>query len=303
MANGMLSPSLFVDSNNSDFDNSYTLAPATIATGAASTLGGGWCHGTSLGIWKGDWRSGRKLAGVINPTLLVYLLSGATARVAHLAAGYPVLPHWSWLFDYCWPNFTDSKQFTAVYQAGEKSGGGHQDVVRTLPVTWPLPVDQSDSQGIGYLTFLLAGCADITQIEPLLRQAATGTVPAALGVASGDDQSVIDAATDWVSEFDSFALSTAPSADTWQPSRLEHQFAITAGSPAGTPFQSCRRLLARQAAGLVRLRHLGPGRHPGAWQAARTARSRPFNRHGERHRAPAPPDLPGRTSPSLLDLR
>ena len=235
MANGMLSSSLFVDSNNSDFDNTYTLAQASFSGAVA-----GWTEGRApaapFGIWKGDWQSGRKLAGVINPTALLYLLNSPTARVAHVAAGYPGLPHWSWLFDYCWPNFNGTKQFAGVYQAGEKSGGGHQDVVRTLPVTWPLPVDQSDSQGIGYLTFLAGRLPDITQIEPLLRQAATGTVPAALGVASGDDQSVIDAATDWVSEFDSFALSTAPSADTWQPSRLEHQFAITAGSPAGTPF-------------------------------------------------------------------
>jgi hypothetical protein len=117
--------------------------------------------------------------------------------------------------------------------------GCSQASITNIINNYPLPVPTStaaDQQGIAYLTLLAGRLPDITEVEPLLRQAADGTVPGALGIASGDTQAVIDAATDWVSEFDSFALSTTPSADTWQPSRLEHQFSVTAGSPSGAPF-------------------------------------------------------------------
>jgi hypothetical protein len=104
---------------------------------------------------------------------------------------------------------------------------------------YPLPAPEpaaADPQGIAYLTLLTGRLPDINRLEPLLRQAAAGTVPSALGVTSGDNQAVIDAAKDWVSAFDSFALSTPPPADTWQPSRLEHQFTVTAGTSTQTPF-------------------------------------------------------------------
>lgn len=153
MANGMLSASLFVDSNNSDFDNGYALAPAPVAGLAGSYLGG-IVPAAPFGIWKGDWQSGRKLAGVINPTFLVYLLAGSTARVAHLAVGYPGLPHWSWLFDYCWPNFSGSKQFTAVYRAGETTSGGHQNIVRISdpPIAWPPAASQTGTPKAARMT-------------------------------------------------------------------------------------------------------------------------------------------------------
>jgi hypothetical protein len=139
MANGQLAASLLVDSNNSDYDNSYTftMAPAS-TTGAGITWLPGSAPAPPFGIWGGAWVTGRQLAGVINKTFPSPSLAGATARVAHLAAGYPGLPHWSWLFDYGWPDFTGTKQFTAVYRAGETAkSGGAQNIVRTLPVSWP----------------------------------------------------------------------------------------------------------------------------------------------------------------------
>jgi hypothetical protein len=109
------------------------------------------------------------------------------------------------------------------------------NIINNYPLTAPTP-GAADPQGIAYLTLLAGRLPDTPQVEPLMREAATGTVPSALGVASGDNQAVIDAAKDWVGEFDSFALSTPQPADTWQPSRLEHQFSVTASSPSGTPF-------------------------------------------------------------------
>src|SRR5262249_2561869 len=108
-------------------------------------------------------------------------------------------------------------------------------IISNSPLAAP-PSGAADPQGIAYLTLLAGRLPDITQIESLVRQAATGTVPSALGVASGDNQAVIDAAKDWVSEFDSSALPPTPPADPWQPSRLEHQFSVTAGAPSGVPF-------------------------------------------------------------------
>jgi hypothetical protein len=69
-----------------------------------------------------------------------------------------------------------------------------------------------------------------------MREAADGTVPSSLGVASADDAAVIEAATAWIVKLDSFALSAPEPADTWQPSRLEHQFSVTVGSASETPF-------------------------------------------------------------------
>jgi hypothetical protein len=65
--------------------------------------------------------------------------------------------------------------------------------------------------------------------------AITGESPR-LGVASADDAAVIEAATAWIVKLDSFALSAPEPADTWQPSRLEHQFSVTVGSASETPF-------------------------------------------------------------------
>jgi hypothetical protein len=108
-------------------------------------------------------------------------------------------------------------------------------IINACPLAAPSP-GAADPQGMAYLTLLAGRLPDTIQAEPLLREAATGTVPTSLGVASGDDTAVINAAKDWVTELDSFALSTPPPADTWQPSRLEHQFAVTVGSPSGAPF-------------------------------------------------------------------
>jgi hypothetical protein len=109
-------------------------------------------------------------------------------------------------------------------------------IISHYPLAAPPPA-AADAQGMAYLTLLAGRLPDTIQVEPLLRQAVdTGTVPDALAVASGDDLAVINAAKNWLARLDTFALTIPPTADTWQPSRLEHQFTITTQSPAGTPF-------------------------------------------------------------------
>lgn len=108
-------------------------------------------------------------------------------------------------------------------------------IINHYPLAAPPPA-AADAQGTAYLTLLVGRLPDTTQVEPLLRRAVTGSVPAELGVASTDDTAVINAATTWLARLDSFSLSTPQAADTWQPSRLEHRVSITAKSPTGTPF-------------------------------------------------------------------
>jgi hypothetical protein len=117
--------------------------------------------------------------------------------------------------------------------------GCSQATISTISTSYTLPAPSpgtADLQGTDYLTLLAGRVPDTTQLEPLMRQAATGTVPASLGVAAGDDAHVSAAATAWIRQLDSFALATAETADTWQPSRLEHQFSVTVSSSTGTPF-------------------------------------------------------------------
>jgi hypothetical protein len=110
-------------------------------------------------------------------------------------------------------------------------------IINAGPVAVPA-AGAADLQGTAYLTLLAGRLPDTTVLEPLLRQAVdAGTVPAALGVASGDVDAVIKAATDWLRALDSFALTTTPPGDAWQPSHMEHQFSVTAGSATGTPFR------------------------------------------------------------------
>jgi hypothetical protein len=108
-------------------------------------------------------------------------------------------------------------------------------IITSYPLAQP-PPGTADPQGTDYLTLLAGRVPDATQVEPLMREAAGGTVPSSLGVASADDAAVIEAAIAWIAQLDSFALSAPPTAGTWQPSRLEHQFSVTVGSASGTPF-------------------------------------------------------------------
>ena len=117
--------------------------------------------------------------------------------------------------------------------------GCSQATISSIIMSYPLPEPApgaADLQGTDYLSLLACRVPDTIQLEPLMREAAGGTVPSSLGVASGDDAPVMAAAIAWIARLDSFALSAAQPADTWQPSRLEHQFSVTVGSASGTPF-------------------------------------------------------------------
>ena len=108
-------------------------------------------------------------------------------------------------------------------------------IITSYPLAAP-PPGTADPQGMDYLTLMAGRVPDTIQLVPLMRQAAGGTVPSSLVVASEDDTAVIKAANAWIARLDTFALSAPPPADTWQPSRLEHQFSVTVGPATGAPF-------------------------------------------------------------------
>jgi hypothetical protein len=122
MCMGMLAATLATDSNSTDLpvDNDYSFAPAPIVP--------------ILPV--GTRNSGRKLAGVEVASATSVKRGGAPFRVAHLYACQPVLPHWSWLFDYVYPDFAGTKQFVAVYAVGE-ANEPRGATERRVTVTWP----------------------------------------------------------------------------------------------------------------------------------------------------------------------
>jgi hypothetical protein len=138
---------LAVDSNATDFDNEYTWdkedAGEWLGENCSSAQVPSW------GLWGGEWKSGRLLADVVDPSMIrggdTYAAghAGATARRGHLDANLPGLPHWSWLFDYVTPLALGVKRFVGVYRRGEAtpvSPDGGAD--RRVTFTWPVAADK-----------------------------------------------------------------------------------------------------------------------------------------------------------------
>jgi hypothetical protein len=131
---------LIVDSNASDNDNRYEFdfVDTPLLAFGLRTAGQ---PVPEFGFWDGEWKAGRKLAGVM-PTL-AEPSPGATARVAHLRHAVPGLPHWSWLFDYAVPKVAATKRFVGVYPGPPFLGSGDpQAGERSAAVTWPAAADQ-----------------------------------------------------------------------------------------------------------------------------------------------------------------
>jgi hypothetical protein len=143
---GKQEATLAVDSNSSDYDNQYDWDREDAGEFVGECLDE---DVPEWGIWGADWKSGRKLASVADPPVspdddaTARGWAGAIARRGHLTRGIPVLPHWSWLFDYVTPMTTGSKRFVATYRDGEKTpanlDGGRE---RSIKVKWPVEADQ-----------------------------------------------------------------------------------------------------------------------------------------------------------------
>lgn len=138
---------LAVDTNASDDDSKYKWdkedVGEVIAARCAHEQVPPW------GIWGADWLSGRKLNDVIDPSMLqgadTYARghAGATARRGHIEANLPVLPHWSWLFDYVQSLPVGQKRFVGVWRAGEKTPQNNDGgVPRSMPFKWPVDADK-----------------------------------------------------------------------------------------------------------------------------------------------------------------
>jgi hypothetical protein len=144
MATGKQVIGLVTDSNSSDRDNQYDLKPV-----------GPLPNAPPWGFWSGKWKSGRKLASVVEFQLLspIITLPGATALYADKNAGKPTLPHWSWLFDYCLPAVNGKKEFVGVYKKGEETArgddGGLPREERKLP--WPETSHQTNTPKRSYI--------------------------------------------------------------------------------------------------------------------------------------------------------
>lgn len=124
MRTGNVVAGLFTDSNTSSDDSVYK---------AGSVFP------------RMTWQSGRKLAAVTTN-------AGGEARQVYLGGKVPMLPHWSWLFDYATSKVAQkrSQPFVAAYHRpfpdkldvtrDGKSNGG---VERSQTVAWPVGADQA----------------------------------------------------------------------------------------------------------------------------------------------------------------
>lgn len=97
-----------------------------------------------------NWISGRKLAGVAT-------ISGTGARLAHLHAHTPVLPHWSWLFDFATPTVGSSKTTAGTYHRPfgtrndvSRDGAFNGGLPRRKVFKWPRDEDQTSMQTRDY---------------------------------------------------------------------------------------------------------------------------------------------------------
>ena len=181
MLTGKQQAVLAVDSNSSDEDSTFDWDKESVLGAGADCLGE---DVPPWGLWGADWKAGRKLADIVDPSITpldVFGLSnsfahghtGATARRGHMDANLPGLPHWSWLFDYVTSMPVGSKRFVGVYRPGETTAGGSAGGgERSLKFRWPVPADQVTQ--IGAIS-LPARAYEMT-VKKLARQGAYDSV-------------------------------------------------------------------------------------------------------------------------------
>jgi hypothetical protein len=135
MALGTLRAAYVTDSNTSHLDSSYedSASVANFIPGKKPPWGI---------LYRGRWQSGRKLAHVVNPALSpvgdTWDIGAGTARFGFVRHKGPLLPNWSWLFDYIDTNIATKKTVVGAYTLKEKV------VLRSALVDWPPAVDVND---------------------------------------------------------------------------------------------------------------------------------------------------------------
>jgi hypothetical protein len=111
---GTLKGSFFTDSNSTLFDNDYLMTENFAAEIGAKHNGADIPY---FGLWNGSWRTGRLMASVGDGLTNVLQIGGSTALFGYKQRAGPLLPHWSWLFDYASPALTQRKEITAATYA------------------------------------------------------------------------------------------------------------------------------------------------------------------------------------------
>ncbi|NHH98694.1 hypothetical protein DYY66_1987 [Candidatus Nitrosotalea sp. FS] len=144
MANDAVQVVLLTDSNSSKWDNVWYWNRFTGASTFAKAA-------PTWGMYGADWQAGRKLARVRNDPSLVAPdpknVIGATALRGFQFEMSPVLPHWSWLFDYGVPAVLGNRpSFVGVYCRGEQTVDTKNDggLPRQTVFVWPSPTDQNN---------------------------------------------------------------------------------------------------------------------------------------------------------------
>ena len=134
----------------------------------------------------------------------------------------------------------ESAEFGAELLTLLAEHGCGQASITSIAAAYPLAVPAGatvNATGSDFLALLAGRLPDSRQLEPVLRQAvAASALPASLGVTAADTSDVLAAATAWLATLDGFELTTPSGSDAWQPSRLEHQFSVTAASATGPAF-------------------------------------------------------------------
>jgi hypothetical protein len=134
MATGTLRPVFVTDSNASIADSVYAPNREPIATFVSG-------EAPPWGLYQGGWRSGRRLAHVHEALLLPdsWDLGAGTAWFGFTKRRGPLLPNWSWLFDYIDPDIKATappKKIVGAYTFHERS------VSRSALAYWPPSPDR-----------------------------------------------------------------------------------------------------------------------------------------------------------------
>jgi hypothetical protein len=144
---GTVQGSFFTDSNSTGFDNDYDMSENRPAEFVAKKLN---VEIPYFGLWNAAYFRGRLMAGVGDSRAPFGIdLVGSTAYHGYRQKTGPLLPHWSWLFDYAAPalKLEQLKQMArapmelkaATYAVGETTlDGNHKGhLPRQTVIPWP----------------------------------------------------------------------------------------------------------------------------------------------------------------------
>jgi hypothetical protein len=176
LASGILGGALFADTNTTDYDSRFDFNIAAAATAGSQTLARAFAEAPAFTLKDAFWREGRKLARAVE-TIVVPVpdtrtFGGGAARYEYLIRrSVPVLPLWSWVFDYTKSNLSQTTQFVGVYSPGDADPAARTkgQMFRNMQYRWPPPgtTDDTNNYTAQFMKYPRQGDYDNLHLHPV----------------------------------------------------------------------------------------------------------------------------------------